>query len=73
MRGSRRTNREAEYMNGMQNIRTTSENRDSLLQLKLRISAAIKREMSMGDILGLLVKLGESHYPELVKLAEDKS
>ena len=56
-----------------QNIRTTTDNRDSLMRLKLTIAAKIGHDISMGDMVGFLIILGNAHITELTQLAREST
>jgi hypothetical protein len=62
---------EGEKVPGFQNVRVTTETRDSLAALKRHVSAQANREFSMGDIVSMLVKLGDNRAPELIRIAKE--
>lgn len=60
-------------MTGFQNIRTTTDNRDSLMRLKLNIAAELGHDISMGDMVGFLIILGNAHITELTRIAREST
>lgn len=57
-------------MAGQVGVRIPEDIRDSLMQLKLRLSAAVGRNISMGATIGLMIKLSETRFKELAELAQ---
>lgn len=57
---------------GFTNIRASFENRDTLLNLKRRVSADTQTDFGMGELIGILVIMGERHYHELISVARER-
>jgi hypothetical protein len=51
-------------------VRIPVEIHSNLKDFRLRIQADARRDITMGEIIGLLTELGESHYSEMVQLAK---
>jgi hypothetical protein len=48
-------------------VRVTAEIHDILTQFRLQISAELKRDISMGEIVRAAFQVAESHHPEFVE------
>jgi hypothetical protein len=53
-------------------VRVSPETRDALTRLRLRISGEIGINVTMGDMIAILIEVGKKHYPDLIPEAESR-
>jgi hypothetical protein len=53
-------------------VRVDEETHKSLVRLRLRTGAEIGRNITMGEIVSILIVVGLKYYPEIVTEAESR-
>jgi hypothetical protein len=53
-------------------VRVEPETRDEITRLRFRVAGEIGRNVTMGEMVALLIDVGKRHYPEIIAEAEKR-